>query len=334
MAPNYPTAADFTGHFRVPDRDLLNKIQVTSLPANGTLLLSNVPVVVNEEIPAANLGNQVIAPTLNWSGSTSFGWNGSDGLVYANTGALVNITLSAVNDSPVNTVPAGFSINEDTPLTGLIFAIANLDAGSVSNFAFTLSALNGSLTLTNPAGLTLITGGNGTSLMTHQGTLTAINAALGEVTYQGSQNYAGAETLTLVADDNGNTGTGSALTDTDPVAVIVNPINDAPTLTAIGNQAMDELVELTFDANANDVEGNTLTFSLDPGAPSGANIDSSTGVFTWTPTETQGPGTHPLTVHVTDNGFPALNDFEAISVTVHETNLAPHAQSHRKPDCE
>ena len=43
----------------------------------------------------------------------------------------------------------------------------------------------------------------------------------------------------------------------------------------------------------------TLTFSLVSG-PSGATIDSSTGVFSWTPTESQGPGTYAFSVRVTD----------------------------------
>ncbi|NUM46498.1 MAG: tandem-95 repeat protein [Anaerolineales bacterium] len=317
------TSADFTAHFSDPDGDLLNKIKITSLPDNGTLLLNGVPVVVDEEIPTASLSNLGFAPAFNWSGATSFGWNGFDGLVYATTGAFVNLTLTAVNDAPVNTVPAAFSVNEDTDQTGLVFAIADPDAGSAANFQFTLTSDHGLLTLPTTAGLTLLVGDNGTSLMTYQGTLTDLNTALTGVTYRGVQNYAGADTVTLLANDNGNTGSGGVLTDTDTVSVTVNQVNDAPALNAIGAQAVDELVQLTFDANANDIEGDTLTFSLDAGFPSGASIDSSTGLFTWTPTEEQGPGTYPITVRVTDNGAPVLDDFETIVVTVNEINLAP-----------
>ena len=66
-----------------------------------------------------------------------------------------------------------------------------------------------------------------------------------------------------------------------------------------------------------------LTYSLDPGAPTGASINPSTGVFTWTPTEAQGPGTYNITVRVTDNNSPAQSDAKTFRVTVNETNAAP-----------
>src|SRR5207237_198203 len=71
-----------------------------------------------------------------------------------------------------------------------------------------------------------------------------------------------------------------------------------------------------------DPPANTLTFSL-VGAPAGASIDPSTGVFTWTPTEAQGPGSYPFTVQVTDNGSPNLSDSKPITITVSEVNVAP-----------
>src|SRR5262249_50103985 len=62
-----------------------------------------------------------------------------------------------------------------------------------------------------------------------------------------------------------------------------------------------ELSPHTFTANAtdSDVPAQSLTFSL-VGAPAGATIDGSTGAFSWTPTEAQGPGSYPFTVRVGD----------------------------------
>ena len=49
---------------------------------------------------------------------------------------------------------------------------------------------------------------------------------------------------------------------------------------------------LTFTAVASDPDsGQTLAFSLDAGAPAGAAINSASGIFNWTPSEAQGPGT-------------------------------------------
>ena len=80
---------------------------------------------------------------------------------------------------------------------------------------------------------------------------------------------------------------------------------------------------MTFTATASDVDlpPDTLTFTLS-GAPAGAVITSG-GVFTWTPTEVQGPGVYVFDVVVTDDGTPNLNDSETITVTVNEVNLAP-----------
>ena len=41
-----------------------------------------------------------------------------------------------------------------------------------------------------------------------------------------------------------------------------------------------------------------------------------TGVFRWTPTKEQGPGEYPVTVIVTDDGIPNMNDSKTIEITV------------------
>ncbi|MGI2298071.1 putative Ig domain-containing protein, partial [Paenibacillus sp. GXUN7292] len=98
-----------------------------------------------------------------------------------------------------------------------------------------------------------------------------------------------------------------------------SPVNTAPVLAAIGNKTINERDLLTFTASATDFDGDTLTYSL-VGAPVGASINSSTGEFTWTPTEAQGPGSYTFAVRVNDG---ALNAEEQITVTVNEVNTAP-----------
>ena len=99
--------------------------------------------------------------------------------------------------------------------------------------------------------------------------------------------------------------------------------NHPPVLAAIGNKTVNELAALSFTATATDQDaGQTQTYTLDAGNPTGSSI-STGGAFTWTPTEAQGPGSYPITVRVTDNGAPASNDFETITVTVNEVNIAP-----------
>lgn len=101
--------------------------------------------------------------------------------------------------------------------------------------------------------------------------------------------------------------------------------NTAPVLNPIGNRSVNEGTALSFTASATDAEAplQSITYTLDPGAPEGASIDPLTGVFTWRPTEAQGPGAYPITVRVTDSGSPIMSDFEPITVTVNEVNAAP-----------
>ena len=46
-------------------------------------------------------------------------------------------------------------------------------------------------------------------------------------------------------------------------------------------------------------------------------------LFTWTPTEAQGPGDYTFDVCVVDDGVPPLQDCETITITVNEVNVAP-----------
>lgn len=98
--------------------------------------------------------------------------------------------------------------------------------------------------------------------------------------------------------------------------------NQPPVLAPIGNSTVNEGLPLTFTATATDADGDALTFSMDAGAAPGAMMTTG-GVFTWTPTGCQGPGSYPITVRVTDNGDPAMDDFELITITVREVNVAP-----------
>src|SRR6185503_3157136 len=106
--------------------------------------------------------------------------------------------------------------------------------------------------------------------------------------------------------------------------IVVLESNAPPVLAAIPNKTVAEGVLLTFTASAtdSDVPVQPLRFTLDPGAPPGASIDPGTGVFSWTPAETQGPATNSITVRVTEdpNG---LTDARTFTVVVTELNGAP-----------
>src|SRR5262245_39741930 len=115
-----------------------------------------------------------------------------------------------------------------------------------------------------------------------------------------------------------------SLSDIKSFTVVVTEANSAPVLTVPTDRVVAELTTLTVTNTAIDADlpANGLSFSL-VSAPSGVNLDSNTGVLTWTPTEFQGPSTNLITVKVTDNGVPPLSDIKSFTVVVTEANTAP-----------
>ena len=132
----------------------------------------------------------------------------------------------------------------------------------------------------------------------------------------------GVFTFDVVVTDNGATPqTGS-----ETLTVTVADVNSAPVLGSISDFSINEMGTARFTATATDADSpvNTLTFSL-VGAPTGATINATTGAFAWTTGEAHGPGTYTFEVVVTDNGTPALNDRQFVTVTVNEVNRAPES---------
>jgi hypothetical protein len=94
-------------------------------------------------------------------------------------------------------------------------------------------------------------------------------------------------------------------------------VNLAPTLATVTNRIVHAGTLVTFTSSATDPDlpANSLSFSLEAGAPPAASVGSS-GVFYWATSDTDAGTTNGITVRVTDNGAPLLNDTEAFSVTV------------------
>lgn len=63
----------------------------------------------------------------------------------------------------------------------------------------------------------------------------------------------------------------------------------------------------------------TFTYSLGSGAPTGATIDANTGVFSWTPSQSQSPSTNTISVIVTDDSSPPLRATNSFTVTVSQS---------------
>lgn len=97
-------------------------------------------------------------------------------------------------------------------------------------------------------------------------------------------------------------------------------VNTAPVLAAIADATFYPGGLIAFSASATDAESafQTLTYSLESGAPAGASITPS-GSFSWSIPTNAVPSDSPITIRVTDNGTPTLSDTK--SFTLHVVDL-------------
>ena len=103
--------------------------------------------------------------------------------------------------------------------------------------------------------------------------------------------------------------------------------NQAPEYTIeldADDRTTDELVPLEFVITADDPDGDSITYTLDQASiDAGMMLDPETGEFTWTPDESQGPGTYEVQITATDDGMPPAASDTTITLIVNEVNLAP-----------
>ena len=233
-----------------------------------------------------------LTPALNQFGTTTITVAATDGDGDTTQRSFV-FTVRPVNDAPILAAADSVTLNE---LVALAFTASASDVDTTDSRAFSLDA-------GAPSGA-------------------AINSTTGQFSWAPTEAQGpGVFPITVRVTDNGT----PSLSATRSFTVTVNEVNSVPVLSAIGDQSINESNALTLTATASDSDlpANTLAFSLDAGAPSGAAINSTTGQFSWTPTEAQGPGVFPITVRVTDNGTPSLNATRSFTVTVNEVNSAP-----------
>jgi len=125
----------------------------------------------------------------------------------------------------------------------------------------------------------------------------------------------GTYTVAVKVTDNGS----PPVSTTNSFQVTVSEVNTPPVSTPVPLQTIAELATLTIPITTtdNDLPANKLSYSLASG-PSGVNVNSTTGILTWTPTEAQGPGNYNISVVITDDGTPPLFVTNSFSVNVVE----------------
>lgn len=138
------------------------------------------------------------------------------------------------NAPPVNTLPIiPFVTQEDVPFNIDGISVSDPDAGSGS-ISVTLSVAHGTIAVkTNVSGgiTSQQVAGNNSIQVVLTAPLARINATLASlqgVSYQSVSNFNGTDSLTVLTNDQGNSGTGGAQVDIDSIDIVVNAVNDPP----------------------------------------------------------------------------------------------------------
>jgi hypothetical protein len=272
----------------------LNELE--TLTFNAEASDDDVSAVLTYSLDATSISNGITIdvntgifswiPTESQDGSFSATITVSDGDM--DVSETIAITVNEVNAAPLLTASSDKSVEEEETLNFIVTATdADLPANSLTYSLDAAAIVNG---------------------MT-------INATSGLFSWTPTEPQEGSFSATVTVTD-------GDLEDTETITITVNEVNEAPVLTSLSNQSIAEGELLTFTATASDVDlpANTFTYSLDAAAiANGMTINATSGLFTWTPTESQ-DGSFSATVTVTDGD---LSDAETITISVNEVNEAP-----------
>ena len=115
-----------------------------------------------------------------------------------------------------------------------------------------------------------------------------------------------------------------SLSTTDQFEVTVAEVNRPPVLNPVAAASVAEGAAWSQDLTVSDPDlpANSLTFRF-VSAPSGASVDSKSGILSWTPSEANGGSTVDLVVEVVDDGQPSLAGQTTVRLTVNEVNSPP-----------
>ena len=311
-------------------------------PADVAALLNAVTYLNTNDADPSPIARAVLVMLLDGDG------NGTTNLV-------TTIHVTRVNDAPVNAVPGAQAVNEDGSLIlggADAIGVADVDAGT-SPLQVTISVAHGTLALATTSGLAFSSGdGTGDATMTFTGTAAAINAALDGLAYTPAANYHGPDSIALTSSDQGMTGAGGTLTDSDSVAVTVASVNDAPAGADVA-RTIDEDGNYSFAVAdfgfADPVEGDAFASVILTTLPAGGTIllnghpvsagqavavsDIAGGHLAYAPAaNASGAGYGNFTFQVRDGGGTAYGGMDtdpaanAFALNVAAVNDAPVAQ--------
>ncbi|MEE9344957.1 MAG: Ig-like domain-containing protein [Methylococcales bacterium] len=115
-----------------------------------------------------------------------------------------------------------------------------------------------------------------------------------------------------------------AQADMETISITVGDVNRPPQFDALASQNSGEGVELSFNVQATDPDGNAITLTVS-NSPSGAvftDNGNGNGTFTWVPDFGQA-GNYTVMFTATDDGAPMQSDTIDVTITIGDVNQPP-----------
>ena len=245
----------------------------------------------DESVTVSMAGDQLImTPALNFNGSVNIAVVLSDGEL--TDSEIFEFTVNPVNDSP-DAIDDVAMIFEDNFISGNVMENdSDLDA----NFNDPVEYSDLSVGLIDS---------------TENGTCNLITD--GSWVYTPYEDWYGTDSFTYELVD------AAGENDQATVTITVNPVNDAPVLSVIGDQETVEDVSLTIVLNSEDIDSDSLTFSAVSGDISNVTVEIDEDQLTMIP-EDNWNGSVNISVTVTDD---ELDDSEVFTFIVTPVNDPP-----------
>ena len=263
----------------VDGADVVLTYQITTQPVNGTVSLND-----NIAIYTANA---------DYSGNDSFAFTVTDGGGAISQPAIVNITISAVNDAPV-AIATTITLAEDSTTTIALNGTDVDGADVVLTYQITTQPTNGTVSLND-------------------------NIAI----YTANANYNGNDSFTFTVTD------GIEVSQPAIVNITIMAVNDAPIAIPSATTVLSEDSTTTITLLGSDFDGTSgnLTYQIAMHPANGTVAISNDiigfAIVTYTPNDNYN-GSDSFTFTVTDGGD-AISQPAIVNITISAVNDAPVA---------
>lgn len=240
---------------------------------------------VHGQINLSDNGSFVYTPNAQYFGNDSFTVQGNDGNGGTST-SVVTIALTQVNNAPV-AVNDAFQGQEDNAITGNV----SLNDSDIDDTQLTFG------------------------LVTQTANGFVVFASNGQFIFTPDSNWNGSDSFSYFVQD------PSGLRDTAVVAITVNAVNDAPSISGENfGVLMNQTLSATVATNDSDLDGDLLAYTIVTQPAHGTLTLNTGGSFSYVPTLNYF-GSDSFTYQACDAG--SLCDIAVASIVITENNHPP-----------